>query len=98
MVLSTHLHSDGALLGHLLWRHPGSMNRQFVTPELVGTSDSHPQMKGRELYDLCLTAQLDATWRYLDAVHARVATAARRVTALGFSQGVATVARWIASR
>ena len=51
---STHLHSDGALLGHLLWQHPGTMNRQFVTPELVGATESHPQMKGRELYDICL--------------------------------------------
>jgi 3-oxoacyl-[acyl-carrier-protein] synthase-3 len=53
-VYSTRLHSDGALLGHLLWQHPGSMNRQFVTPELVGSPASHPQMKGRELYDICL--------------------------------------------
>jgi len=53
-VLSTHLHSDGALLGHLMWQHPGTMNRQFVTPELVGAPESHPQMKGRELYDICL--------------------------------------------
>jgi 3-oxoacyl-[acyl-carrier-protein] synthase-3 len=53
-VLSTHLHSDGALLGHLLWQHPGTLNRQFVTPELVGASESHPQMKGRELYDICM--------------------------------------------
>jgi 3-oxoacyl-[acyl-carrier-protein] synthase-3 len=53
-VRSTQLHSDGAMLGHLLWQHPGSMNRQFVTPELVGASESHPQMKGRELYDICM--------------------------------------------
>ena len=53
-VLSTHLHSDGALLGHLLWQHPGSMNRTFVTPELIGAPESHPQMKGRELYDICM--------------------------------------------
>ncbi|MSR62586.1 MAG: ketoacyl-ACP synthase III [Planctomycetes bacterium] len=51
---STHLHSDGALLGHLLWQHPGTMNRKFVTPELVHASESHPQMKGRELYDICM--------------------------------------------
>jgi 3-oxoacyl-[acyl-carrier-protein] synthase-3 len=53
-VLSTHLHSDGALLGHLLWQHPGTMNRLFVTPELIGGPESHPQMKGRELYDICM--------------------------------------------
>jgi 3-oxoacyl-[acyl-carrier-protein] synthase III len=53
-VFSTHLHSDGALLGHLLWQHPGTMNRQFVTPELAGRPESHPQMKGRELYDICM--------------------------------------------
>jgi 3-oxoacyl-[acyl-carrier-protein] synthase-3 len=53
-VYSTHLHSDGALLGHLLWQHPGSMNRTYVTPELVGSPESHPQMKGHELYDICM--------------------------------------------
>jgi 3-oxoacyl-[acyl-carrier-protein] synthase-3 len=53
-LLSTHLHSDGALLGHLLWQHPGTMNRKFVTPELVDGPESHPQMKGRELYDICM--------------------------------------------
>jgi 3-oxoacyl-[acyl-carrier-protein] synthase-3 len=51
---STHLHSDGALLGHLLWQHPGSMNPKYVTPSLVGGPESHPQMKGRELYDICM--------------------------------------------
>jgi 3-oxoacyl-[acyl-carrier-protein] synthase-3 len=53
-VYSTHLHSDGALLGHLLWQHPGSMNPRYVTPELVGTPESHPQMRGHELFDICL--------------------------------------------
>ncbi len=53
-VYSTHLHSDGALLGHLLWQHPGTMNRQYVTPELVGAPASHPQMKGHELFDICM--------------------------------------------
>jgi len=53
-VHSAQLHSDGSLLGHLLWQHPGSMNRLFVTPELIGGPESHPQMKGRELYDICM--------------------------------------------
>jgi len=53
-VYSTHLHSDGALLGHLLWQHPGSMNKKYVTPELVGAPESHPQMKGHELFDICM--------------------------------------------
>lgn len=75
---------------------PEALNRYYVHP---GTGDSRDD------------ARVGATWMtredreseirdyvdYLDAVHARVATAARRVTALGFSQGVATVARWIAS-
>ncbi len=54
LIHSTHLHSDGSLLGHLLWQHPGTMNRLFMTPELVGEPASHPQMKGRELYDICM--------------------------------------------
>jgi 3-oxoacyl-[acyl-carrier-protein] synthase-3 len=38
---STHLHSDGALLGHLLWQHPGSMNPQYVTPNRKSAARSH---------------------------------------------------------
>src|SRR5688572_9969728 len=53
-VRSTQLHSDGSMLGHLLWQHPGSMNRQYLVPELMGATESHPQMKGRELYDICM--------------------------------------------
>ncbi len=53
-VLSVHLHSDGTLLDHLLWQHPGSMNPTFITPALIDEPASHPQMLGRELYDICL--------------------------------------------
>lgn len=53
-VYSAQLHSDGSLLGHLLWQHPGTMNPHYVTPELIGGPESHPQMKGRELYDICM--------------------------------------------
>ncbi len=53
-VLSTHLHSDGTRLDHLLWQHPGSMNPSFITPALIDEPASHPQMLGRELYDICL--------------------------------------------
>ncbi len=53
-VHSTHLHSDGSLLGHLLWQHPGTMNPLYVTPGLLAGPESHPQMKGRELYDICM--------------------------------------------
>jgi predicted esterase len=40
--------------------------------------------------------EIDDYVRYLDAVHARVASRKARVTALGFSQGSATVCRWAA--
>jgi len=40
--------------------------------------------------------EIDDYVRYLDAVYARVAPAGKRVTALGFSQGTATLCRWAA--
>jgi len=53
-VLSTHLHSDGTRLGHLLWQHPGAMNDSFLDPRLIDDPASHPQMLGKELYVICL--------------------------------------------
>ncbi len=53
-LLSTHLHSDGGMLDHLLWQHPGTMNPTFLVPNLLDEPESHPQMRGRELYDICL--------------------------------------------
>ncbi len=40
--------------------------------------------------------EIDDYVRYLDAVYAKVAPAHAKVTALGFSQGTATVCRWAA--
>ena len=40
--------------------------------------------------------EIDDYVRYLDALHAQVASGQARVTALGFSQGTATVCRWAA--
>ena len=40
--------------------------------------------------------EIDDYVRYLDAVYAQVSTAQQRVTALGVSQGTATVCRWAA--
>src|SRR6266513_4988549 len=40
--------------------------------------------------------EIDDYVRYLDAVHAQVASGAAKVTALGFSQGTATACRWAA--
>ena len=53
-VLSVHLHSDGCRLEHLLWQHPGTMNARVLEPRLFDSPASHPQMRGRELYDICL--------------------------------------------
>jgi len=40
--------------------------------------------------------EIDDYVRYLDAVYAKTVTGGARVTALGFSQGTATVCRWAA--
>jgi predicted esterase len=40
--------------------------------------------------------EIDDYVRYLDALHASVVRSGARITALGFSQGTATVCRWVA--
>lgn len=40
--------------------------------------------------------EIDDYVRYLDVLYAKVARPAARITALGFSQGTATVCRWVA--
>ena len=42
--------------------------------------------------------EIDDYVRYLDAVYAAIAPRQAKVTALGFSQGTATAARWVANR
>jgi 3-oxoacyl-[acyl-carrier-protein] synthase-3 len=67
LVLSTHLHCDGTRLEHLIWQHPGSMNPSFLTPALLDEAASHPQMLGRELYDICLEVLPEVSREALDA-------------------------------
>lgn len=99
------LHGFGQLAGEFVryFQHIASAERLIVAPEALnrfykesGSGGSHAE------------ARVGTTWMtredreneirdyvdFLDAVHARVARAAR-VTALGFSQGVATAARWV---
>jgi len=64
---STHLHSDGGRLDHLLWQHPGSMNERFLMPSLLGELASHPQMRGRELFDICLELMPQVSHEALEA-------------------------------
>jgi len=66
-VLSTHLHSDGTRLDHLLWQHPGTMNDTFIDPRLIDDPASHPQMLGKELYVICLEVLPSVSREALDA-------------------------------
>jgi 3-oxoacyl-[acyl-carrier-protein] synthase-3 len=66
-VLSVHLHSDGTHGDHLLWQHPGTMNATFLDPTLLDEPESHPQMLGRELYDICLDVLPAVSREALDA-------------------------------
>ena len=66
-ILSTHLHSDGGLLGHLLWAHPGTANPQFLTQSLMDEPESYPQMRGRELKVICLERMPEVTFEALNA-------------------------------
>jgi len=70
---------------------PEALSRFYVSENRaerrVGASWMTREDRGHEIEDYV---------RYLDAVYAQVAPAGKSVTALGFSQGAATVCRWAA--
>jgi len=82
--------------------------RYLVAPEALSRfylEDAAVPAKERKVGATWMTREdrlndIDDYVRYLDALHAEVlgpmARAAPRVTALGFSQGAATVSRWVA--
>lgn len=99
------LHGFGQLAGGFIryFQHIASAERLIVAPEALnrfytesGSSGSHSDARvgaawmTREDRENEIRDYVD----FLDAVHARIAGAGR-VTALGFSQGVATAARWV---
>lgn len=100
------MHGFGQLASGFVryFQHIASVERLIVAPEALNRFYKEPGSSGSHT-----DARVGATWMtredreneirdyvdFLDAVHARVAGSAR-VTALGFSQGVATAARWVA--
>jgi len=49
-ILSTHIHSDGAYAEELYMEHPGSVNPDFVTPEMIENGDLLPKMNGKLVF------------------------------------------------
>jgi 3-oxoacyl-[acyl-carrier-protein] synthase-3 len=49
-ILSTHIHSDGEHAEELFMRHPGSVNPDFVTPEMIENGDLLPYMNGKLVF------------------------------------------------
>jgi 3-oxoacyl-[acyl-carrier-protein] synthase-3 len=49
-ILSTHIHSDGAYAEELYMEHPGSVNPDFVTPEMIKNGDLLPKMNGKLVF------------------------------------------------
>lgn len=49
-LLSTHIHSDGEHAEELFMRHPGSVNPDFVTPEMIENGDLLPYMNGKLVF------------------------------------------------
>jgi predicted esterase len=101
------LHGYGQLAEAFVraFAHVAGPDRLIVAPEALNRFYLEPGTGGSRA-----DARVGATWMtredreqeirdivdYLDAVHARVAASARRVTALGFSQGAAAATRWVA--
>ncbi len=74
---------------------PEALNRYYVTPGASGgTADAKVGATWMTRADR--EAEIADQVEYLDAVWRETSSGAGRVTALGFSQGVATAARWIA--
>jgi 3-oxoacyl-[acyl-carrier-protein] synthase-3 len=49
-VLSTHIHSDGEFAEELYMRNPGSLNPDFVTPEMIENGELLPSMNGKLVF------------------------------------------------
>lgn len=49
-LLSTHIHSDGEHAEQLFMRHPGSVNPDFITPEMIENGDLLPYMNGKLVF------------------------------------------------
>lgn len=74
---------------------PEALNRYYVTPGASGrTADAKVGATWMTRADR--EAEIADQVDYLDAVWRETSSGAGRVTVLGFSQGVATAARWIA--
>jgi dienelactone hydrolase len=101
------LHGHGQVASVFLtyFKSIATPGRLIVAPEALNRYYVEPGTSGRTK-----EAKVGATWMtrmdreneiadyvdFLDAVWQETAAGARRVTALGFSQGVATACRWIA--
>lgn len=79
---------------HRLIVAPEALNRFYV--ERPGVSHAEAKVGATWMTREDRLAEIDDYVAYLDAVHAAVVPPGATVTVLGFSQGVATVARWLA--
>lgn len=96
-------HGYGQLAGRFLehFRPHETPQRCFVAPEGLSRFYLSESPAERRVGASWMTREdrlheIDDYIRYLDAVYAGVAPGTRSVTALGFSQGTATVCRWAA--
>ena len=102
------LHGFGQLAAEFIayFKSIAAPNRLIVAPEALNRYYVTPGASGRTKDAKVGTAWMTRLDRdneiadyvdFLDAVHAESAHHATKVTALGFSQGVATACRWVAS-
>ncbi|MEX1023443.1 MAG: beta-ketoacyl-ACP synthase 3 [Planctomycetota bacterium] len=66
-VYSTHLHADGKFARDLLWESPGTRNRVWNPPELVGEPSNFPQMNGRLVFTHAVKRMPEVTFEALEA-------------------------------
>jgi 3-oxoacyl-[acyl-carrier-protein] synthase III len=66
-ILSTHLHSDGNFAEELYMRHPGSLLKKRLTPEMIVNGEVLPYMNGPVVFKHAVVKFMEVIQEALDA-------------------------------
>lgn len=66
-ILSTHLHSDGNFAEELFMKHPGSLQKQRLTPEMIINGEVLPYMNGPVVFKHAVVKFMEVIQEALDA-------------------------------
>jgi 3-oxoacyl-[acyl-carrier-protein] synthase III len=66
-ILSTHLHSDGNFAEELFMKHPGSLQKQRLTPEMIINGEVLPYMNGPVVFKHAVVKFMEVIQEALEA-------------------------------